>query len=232
MNRVIDHPEEDDEFQEPISSALRAFAPGRISFRYALHGRSTRLWLPPPAADAVSLDLSVSLEQVDDLPVPEEEAIARLLHPVEIRLSTPPVDVPDMAYGALNWKLSIERTGEPLELDVPARSVWSDAVVSAEAFAHRFGSPLQVTRYATEITVDRRTESDPYPTTHGLIYESEAAGIGFTNDVDGLRVVLRIEPHDFEDESGRSLLRALRPAWFEHLALTDTEFACAAVTPQ
>lgn len=219
------HPDEDDEFQEPISSALRAFAPGRISFRYALHGRSTRLWLTPPVSDAASLDLSVSLEQVDDLPVPSGESITRLLHPIEIRLDTPPVDVPDMAYGALNWKLAIERTGVPLELDVPARSVWSDAVVSAEAFAHRFGSPLQVTRYATEITVDRRTVTDPHPTTHGLVYDSEATGIGFTNDVDGLRVVLRIERHDFEDESGLSLLRALRPAWFEHLALTDPDFA-------
>jgi hypothetical protein len=218
------HPDEDDEFQEPISSALRAFAPGRISFRYALHGRSTRLWLAPPASDAASLDLSGSIEQADDLPVPGNEEITRLLHPVEIRLSTPPVDVPDMAYGTLNWKLAIERTGEPLELDVPSRSIWSEAVVSAEAFAHRFGSPLQVTRYATEITVDRRTESDPHPTTHGLTYELEAAGVGFINDVDGLRVVLRIEPHDFEDESGLSLLRALRPAWFEHLALTDPDF--------
>lgn len=217
-------PDEDDEFQEPVSNALRAFAPGRVSFRYALHGRGTRLWVAPPAPDSESLDLSNTLEQVDDLPVPDGETCTRLLHPVGIRLTTPPADVPDMAYGSLNWTLAIARTGLPLELDVPARSVWSSVIAKADAFAHRFGSPLQVTRFATEITVDRRTESAPYPTTHGLTYESETVGIGFTNDVDGLRVVLNMIDHDFEAASGELLLRALRPAWFEHLALFDQDF--------
>jgi hypothetical protein len=216
-------PEEDDEFLEPISRALRMFAPGRVSYRYALRGRGQRMWLAPPPSDAESFDLGAALEQCGELPVPADAGVSRLLNPAAIRLTTPPVEIPDMAYGSLDWRIDIETTGTPIELDIPARSPWAATIHSVEASAHRFGAPLQITRYATELNVDRRTTADPYPTTHSMSYEGDHVGLGFMLDVDGLRVDVRVPDIDLASHSDGALMRALRPAWFEHCARNSVE---------
>ena len=42
---------------EPIAQTMREFAPGRVSYRFALRGRRARMWVKPPASTAPDLDL-------------------------------------------------------------------------------------------------------------------------------------------------------------------------------
>lgn len=217
-------PQQDDEFYESVGRALRLFAPGRVSYRYAPRGRGQRVWTAPPDSAEQSLDVGRSFEAADDIDVPPEAGVSRLLSPITMRLTSPAAATPDMAYGSLEWRLSTRSTGRPLSLDVPARSQWSSVAQAVEAYTHRYGCPLTITRFATEIVVDRRTAQDPIPTIHALTYEGVSAGIGFAMEVDGLRLSLRVPELDLMSDAQRSLVRALRPAWFEHLADVDREF--------
>ena len=207
------NPEQNDEFFESVGRALRLFAPGRVSYRYAPRGRGQRVWIAPPDATDASYDVESFLEATDDIDVPADAGVSRLLSPLTMRLTPPPVAVPDMAYGSLKWRLRTRSAGTPLALDVPARSQWTTVVDVLEAYTHRYGCPLTVTRFATEIVVDRRTTQDPLPTTHTLVFKGEDVGLGFSMEVDGLRCVLRVPEFDLTSTASSALVRALRPMW-------------------
>jgi hypothetical protein len=215
------NPEVDDEFFESVGRALRLFAPGRVSYRYAPRGRGQRVWTAPPEVTDDSYSVEHFLESCDDIDVPADAGVSRLVSPQTMRLTSPPAAVPDMAYGHLTWRLSTRFAGTPLLLDVPARSQWTGVVDGLEAYTHRYGCPLTITRFATEVVVDRRTREHPLPTTHALSYEGEAAGIGFSMEVDGLRCMLRLPELDHASSATDALVRALRPMWLEHLADVD-----------
>jgi hypothetical protein len=217
------NPEQDDEFFESVGRALRLFAPGRVSYRYAPRGRGQRVWIAPPDSTDASYNVENFLEASDDIDVPADAGVSRLLSPLTMRLTPPPGAVPDMAYGSLRWRLSTRSAGSPLVLDVPARTQWTSVVDVLEAYSHRFGCPLTITRFATEIVVDRRTTQDPLPTVHTLASNGQDAGIGFSMDVDGLRCVLRVPQFDLTSGASGALVRALRPMWLEHLADVDPD---------
>ena len=208
-----------DSFVQPIAQTMREFAPGRVSYRFALRGKRERMWVAPPASDAAHISLERFCPDYLDLERPPGVEL-RVVQPREIELSRPEPRVSDSAYGRWNWEVAFYHDGNPLELDIPAGSPWIGNVLSVLALTHRNRVPLTVWRYARTIEVERREATGPAVTHHKIVLGGQDAAVGFAMNVDGLRVDVAL-PTDLPDCGGTTLERALRTAYFEHLMAID-----------
>lgn len=199
---------------EPVSQAMRQFAPGRVSYRYALGGRRERLWVTPPGSHDESLPLETVCPDYIEIELPENASVGRLVQPTALQLAKPGLGVPDSSYGTWQWSGAFRHEGTPLRLDCPAGTTWTDHIAAIQALTHRHRCPLTVWRFAEAFDVERRTPSEPHPTRHTLTLDGESAGVGFAMDVDAL-VIEVVMPSDVPDTDG--LVEALRVARMEYL---------------
>lgn len=207
---------------EPVAAAMRQFAPGRVSYRYALNGRRDRLWMTPPPAAQPDFDISPAVAQWFDLERPPGGGDMRLIQISGLRLSTPPGRTSDSSYGRWKWRSAFDYDGEPLALDVPARTIWQSVVASVGACTHRYRCPLRVWRTATEFEVERNDPQEPPQTSHHARLGDEDVAVGFVLDVDGVQAQINVPTaFDIDDQ----LLRALRVTRLEYLAGNDAELA-------
>ena len=208
---------------EPIAPSMREFAPGRVSYRFALRGKRERMWIEPPASTAPSLDLDAFCSDYLQLTPPAgvEESVVQ---PRSIQLSRPTARVPDSSYGRWTWEVFFRVNGEPVELDVPSGTPWARQVRSVSVMTHRARAPLTVWRIARSVEVERHVPSEPPTTQHRVQLAGGDAAIGFTMEVDGLRIDVSL-PEQLPVQPGTALDRALRTTYFEHLVLTDTVLA-------
>lgn len=205
---------------EAISTAMGEFAPGRVSYRFALGGKRERMWVAPPASTTEELPLEAFCPDYFDLEVPPGEMIMRLVQPRAMQLSRPGPNVSDSAYGTWRWATAFRYEGTPLELDCPAGTSWATHIIAINAMTHRHRCPLTVWRYADQFDVERRAPSEPALTRHRLTLEGAPVAAGFSMDVDGLIIDIGLpsEPSDLNETSG--LIEALRVSYFEHLIQT------------
>jgi hypothetical protein len=203
---------------EPVSQAMRQFAPGRVSYRYALGGRRERLWVAPPASLTPVLAIEEFCNAHIDLDPPPGGLVDRLVQPTSLRLATPPGSVSDSSYGRWNWHASFRHDGVPLTLDRPDGTPWSSQIVEFQALTHRYRCPQTVWRYARNFDVERNNSNEPPSTQHTVTVEGGTAGVGFVVDVDGLVLEVRL-PRAVP--TGPSLLRALRVARMDYLIRTS-----------
>lgn len=208
----------DDEV-EPVSQALRQFAPGRVSYRYALGGRRERLWVAPPAPSDHDFALDAFCENYIEIAPPSHEEL-RLVQPTALRLSQPPGRTSDSSYGRWKWRFATYHDGTPLVLDLPAASRWPSLVADFSALTHRHRCPQTVWRYAADFEVERNDQQAPPSTGHRLVLDGAPIAIGFATEVDALRLSIRL-PESFAN--GGELLCALRVARMEYLLRTGRE---------
>lgn len=204
---------------EPIAQSMREFAPGRVSYRFALGGKRQRMWVAPPGATDPVLDVETFCSDLMELTQPPGMA-ERVVQPRSIRLTSPAPAVPDSSYGRWDWEVFFRSNGEPLELDLPVGSPWATAVRSMSAMTHRARAPLTVWRVARTLEVERQTATDPPSTRHRLQLDGSDAAIGFAMEADGIRLDVEL-PQLPVSEPGTELDRALRTTYFHHLVLTD-----------
>ena len=208
---------------EPIAPSMREFAPGRVSYRFALGGKRERTWVEPPASTEPSLDLDTFCADYLQLTRPPglQEPVVQ---PRSIQLSRPAARVPDSSYGRWNWEVFFRVNGEPAELDVPSGTPWARQVRSVAVMTHRARSPLTVWRIARTAEIERHVPTEPPATQHRVRLAGGDAAIGFAMEVDGLRFDVSL-PEQLPVRPGTSLDRALRTTYFEHLVLTDSVIA-------
>ena len=208
---------------EPIAQSMGEFAPGRVSYRFALGGRRERMWVDPPASTEPNLDLEAFCSDFLQLARPPglRESVVQ---PRSIQLSRPAGRIPDSSYGRWNWEVFFRANGTPVELDVPSGSPWKTQVRSLAVMTHRARAPLTVWRIARTVEVERRVSSEPPSTQHRVRLAGDDAAVGFAMDVDGLRIDVSL-PEQPVSRSGTELDRALRTTYFEHLVLTDSALA-------
>ena len=218
-------PPPDGEFQpephtEPIAQTMREFAPGRVSYRFALGGRHERMWVNPPASTEPNLDLESFCS--DNLQLMSPPGLREpVVQPRSIQLSRPTGRVPDSSYGRWNWEAFFRVNGTPVELDVPSGSQWTRQVRSVAVMTHRARAPMTVWRIARTVEVERRVSSEPPSTQHRVCLAGGDAAVGFAMEVDGLQIDVSL-PEQPVSHSRSELDRALRTTYFEHLVLTDS----------
>ena len=204
---------------EPIAQSMSEFAPGKVSYRFALRGRRERMWVNPPASTEPNLDLEAFCDDYLLLARPPEFG-EPVVQPRLLRLSRPGGRVPDSSYGRWNWEVFFRVNGTPVELDVPSDSAWATLVRSVVVLTHRARAPLTVWRIARTVEVERQLSSEPSSTQHRVRLAGHDAAVGFAMEVDGLRIDVSL-PEQPVTLLGTQLDRALRTTYFEHLVLTD-----------
>lgn len=205
---------------EPIAPSMREFAPGRVSYRFALRGKRERMWVNPPASTEPNLDLETFCSDYLQLERPPELK-EPVVQPRSIQLSRPDEGVPDSSYGRWNWEVFFRANGVPVELDVPSGVPWTKRIRAVSVMTHRSRAPLTVWRIARTAEAERRVSSEPSSTQHRVRLGGSDAAVGFAMEVDGLRIDVSL-PRQPVSHSGTALDRALRTAYFEHLVLTDS----------
>ncbi len=204
---------------EPIAQSMSEFAPGRVSYRFALRGKRERMWVNPPASTELNLDLEAFCDDYLQLARPPELR-ELVVQPRSLQLSRPGRHVPDSSYGRWNWEVFFRVNGMPVELDMPAGTAWTPQVRSVAVFTHRARAPLTVWRIARTVEVERRISSEPQKTQHRVRLAGHNAAVGFAMEVDGLRIDVSLPEQPVS--LGAELGRALRTTYFEHLVLTDS----------
>ena len=203
----------------PIAQTMREFAPGRVNYRFALRGKRERTWVKPPDSGVPQLQLEEFCPDYLDLERPPDLDL-RLVQPRVIQLSRPRPSVSDSAYGRWNWEVAFHHDGEPLKLDMPSGSPWSDHILSLQVMSHRNRAPLTVWRFARTMEVERHDPAEPPLTHHGITLDGQDAAVGFAMSVDGLLVDILL-PDESPTGDGSTLENALRVAYFEHLVMND-----------
>ncbi|TDT14597.1 RAD3-like DEAD/DEAH box helicase [Ilumatobacter fluminis] len=213
----------------PISQTMREFAPGRVSYRFALRGKRERMWVEPPESSDAKFDLDSFCTDFLVLEAPEGVEGA-VLQPRSLSLTRPNGRVPDSSYGRWKWDFFWRLNGTPVELDVPARSPWATRVSTLRVMTHRALSPLTVWRVAQAVEIERNMADEPQRTVHQVQFGGRNAAVGFNMDVDALGFDL-VLPTELPTDGSPALLRALRTAYFEHLVQTDELIAMRVGSP-
>lgn len=207
---------------EPVSHGLRQFAPGRVSYRYARHGRADRLWVQPPLAGEATIELSAFCDQYSELESPPGCEAVRCIQPRTLKVTTPAETVSDSSYGRWIWEVAFRHDGEPVVLDMPVGTPWTQVVAEFRAFTHRHRSAQTVWRYAGAFDVERNADGQPPITQHAITLNCDVINVGFIMDIDALALTVSLP--DVVPAS-TALLQSLRVARMEFLIRTGRRLA-------
>ena len=186
-----------DDARLPVARALREAVPGRVSRRYGYQRDEHRAWIPLPEAGRQAIELDEGL-------VPGAMPVGRwyphgqhpdgieAVRPYRIRLQQPDDEVSSSSQGSPRWGTQVVLPGQaPLsDADVPDPSPWRNRIISVEFASHAAGNPIEVRRMTTgadcETILRRRSERRTVTYTR----EGKAAALGFSLDVDAMRIEL------------------------------------------
>jgi hypothetical protein len=221
---------EETETQSPVLQALRTFAPGRVSRRYGVEHRFVRHWVPVPLDSPVAeLDLADFIEGAElgvfsfnDRGTTES---FRAMRPWTIRTQRPPQRLLDSTNAVLDWRSRFDPLDEGDELDIPSPSPWIDTANSFDVFLHARQSSIDITRLAVRSQATlafERGQQSSVTTTYRL--DGEPAALGFTLDVDAIRLVATIPAFFLPGSSylaDQESVQSFRAAYFAHRVETD-----------
>jgi hypothetical protein len=222
--------DEDSETQAPVLQALRTFAPGRISRRYSVEHRYVRHWVPVPL-DAPTAELEIrAFADGDDLGTftfgtgPDAETY-RCIRPWSIRTQRPDRRLLDSTNATLEWRSRLDPVDQGDDLDIPSPSPWDDLAQGLTVFMHARHSGLDLSRLAiashATLAFERGLQTGIDTT---FTVDGQPAALGFTLDVDAIRLRARVPAFFSPDSAYRSdsqSLRSFRAAYFQDLVETD-----------
>lgn len=212
----------------PIAQALREFAPGKISKRYAVNDGNLRHWIPLDHAGPQVQDIEVrtfcaenSSENLGVFQIEAADGTVRdvpVLRPFAFNVRHDAAQpIRDSSNAMPRWHSQIlppldAKAGEAI--DLPDTSRWTPVIGEIRFFVHRFFEPATIRRFTTgsEATV-QMSGSTLEVSTHFMAGTSEVA-LGFSFEADALRFLIHI-PDDWKLQ-GEGIppekLHSLRPA--------------------
>jgi hypothetical protein len=201
----------------PVFLALTEFAPGNVSFRYALEGRWAASWVPPGPTHAPSLDIETFCVSQDDLgDVIDAGVTRRLFRPWHVRTERRPPAVLDSSRGSLRWGGGPLPEEPGIHIDLPEASTWERTLRRVEAHLHAAQQFIKVRRYATGFDADVGYQSGQREQFgRDFAFQEKPAALGFEYEADALAFHVEIPEHDIlpgGDQPER--LRGFRAAWF------------------
>jgi hypothetical protein len=159
--------QEDDRPVMSVFSALREFAPGRVSHRFGVRFRTDRLWLAPSPelqsgkpgeVEECALDIETfgSYSFLGNVSLIQEGATVSIpaFRPISLNPSVPPPNITDSSNAQLLWKSQFVPTGEPNWLSPPLGSVWTELVPRIGFYMHAYHTPIEIRRFATGGTAE------------------------------------------------------------------------------
>ena len=221
-----------DRFAAPsmtVFSALREFAPGRVSRRYGVNHRSERHWISPSTdfpngSGFLNLELNSfgSHQLLGDYQFrsQEENVSLPVFCPVILKTETPPKGVADSSNATLKWHSQIVATVEPCWLSPPEGSIWSEIVPRIAFFTHARHAPVEVRRFATGTSAEIGLGKEKVHVDVSFVNNGVPVGLGAQFAADGVMFQVKIptDLHLSKSGIGSEKWRALRAARFSDLA--------------
>ena len=234
--------DESDVFPMPAASALREFAPGRISKRFGIKHGLSRHWLPldpnGPAEQSVDVTAFCGLDEREELGVfhyldGQEIKGVLVLRPFVLRVNRDaPREVKDSSNAFLTWHSQIIAPASAhagLAIDLPPNSTWSPLIEEIRFFTHHLHQPAKVRRFAlgseAEINLgqgDAKEIASRF-VTHDQGGGEQPVALGFAFEADAVRVRVRV-PANWRltgGDASSGKLPSLRAARFRWLVLHE-----------
>lgn len=217
-----------------ILQALRLLTPGRVTRRFAHERGGLNHWVPVPL-DSAELELRVDdyaeqAEFVADVPVRVDDEIREVpcFRPWKIRLQRSPMPVRPTSNAEFDWISRLLPSPDRVGLPVATSSPWRRMIEGVEFLLHSRRSSVTVQRYAIQGTARvrlLRREEDHVVNVRFTDKTGQPAAVGYEQEVDGLRVVLKLPSLSELAEliAGREELRAWRTSFFRDLVRYDVE---------
>lgn len=222
-----------------ISHALREFAPGKVSKRFAVRERDLRHWIPvdpagPPeqAVDIHSFCGAESLENLGNFLIRNVDGSIRevpVVRPFAFQLrNDAPILLRDSSNAFPRWHSQIFPPPDPeagVTIDLPSISRWTSLISEIRFFIHRYFEPAVIRRFTTgaEATLQLK-DSSPAISSHFTLDGADAA-LGFTFEADAVRFLIRLPKNwnPWDPSLGPEMIRSLRSARFRWRMETDEQ---------
>lgn len=212
-----------------VGTALNMLVPGRVSRRFAPFDSSVSHWLPIDAereVDTVQVELAQHVPSHDRVEVAGSALV--VVRPREVRLEQTPPHVLPTSNARWRWQSVIQEGEAPMALITPRRGPWSALAEQLDAHLYSRRSPVRVQRYADEGEANLRLKSGgavlEKTVRFTLAFEESAAAVGLEQDVDGLRIVMRL-PTEAElaarQDWPADVIAACRTMLFRHAVSQD-----------
>ncbi len=214
----------------PILQAMRTFAPGNVSLRFAIERRGARSWVAP--SNGPTLDVSAFIEHRESLGtcsyVSDDGSVEALewARPWRLRSEAIPEVVTDSSRGRLDWKSQILGGSAPHEIAAPKLSSWHGVFGSLDFHTHNRRSPATVRRFAIGGENSLLTKAgDEVQSSHRLVDGDTPVALGFELDVDGFVLRPQLPSYVTPNEVGDAEMPAFRVARFTERIATDARLA-------
>ncbi|MER8895962.1 protein DpdJ [Mesorhizobium sp. M0676] len=225
----------------PILQAMRDFAPGRVSRRFALNHAAERHWVCPTLdtspRQSVALASILEAEPLGEWAVTTDIGIFRypVHRPLRIITEQTPHNILDTSQARLEWRTQIVARASGLVLEMPQRDPWSSLVSEVRFFTHQNLAPVEVRRFAVASAAEIKYKNgSTAQKTFTFEADGNPAAVGYSLNTDALCLKLA-HPEALWSSlggEGSALYRAMRTARFHHqatrgpyLASVDNVFA-------
>lgn len=188
-----------------VFSALREFAPGRVSRRYGIRHKGERHWLlPAPQMQEASNILAgaTKLEiggigthvPIGQFLLQDGETVRNLpvWRPLALQPTEPPPTVKDSSNASLHWHSQFVASVAPIWLRPPEGGVWRELVEQLGFFMHARHAPLEVRRFAVGASAEIGVGQERIRIDTEFTAESAPAGLGASFMADAVLIQLRI----------------------------------------
>jgi superfamily II DNA or RNA helicase len=234
-----------------VAQAINEFTVGNVTRRFVPETSGISHWIAPPQVTNGDQSMHIhsicqASEFLGSFQVSLNNAVQNLhcYRPWVIGPGVSPSNISPSSKGTPDWHSQLFPQGVSQSFDPPVNSPWASFIRSVDFFTHngdghvtarRFslGSRAnllirgrQVLEVSTHVRfVDSELPAGSSVNTPEITANASQAAIGFTQDVDGMRVRISI-PSDLhvdpDREASTEKLRCLRTAYFIHRVTTDT----------
>ena len=227
--------DEPDEARMPILQALREFTPGRVSRRYGIAHALDSHWVLPPEQFVGPLDIETFCRREDADALGAFQYVREgvvtevdVFRPYLLHTRAPGPEIHERSDARPRWHTQIVVDGPGTSIPLPSRSAWRSLFAELRFHSHVNGNPIEMRRFTTGADVRIRESRPPMRVHEGVVtYETAhdgvvaPAGLGYSADVDGLVVDVRM-PHNIRDvvTGDPGLLRSVRVALFSETLRT------------
>jgi len=182
----------------PLRQGIAETCPGRVSKRYSIGDRESAYWLKGSALllNGKDYETEIELHRI----YPETLAVDTVdgyfvYQPLAVELVSRPTNVLDSSNAIWDWQVHCRTRGEAHELPIPHAGVWAEAILRCDAFLHRDGAAVEITRFAPEASFSIRIQKSD--ARRGVLrFAAQEAGevsrqaIGYRHSVDAIRITI------------------------------------------
>jgi len=225
----------DDEVKSmPIRQAMKEFAPGRVSKRFATINTYASVWIDPYKNNDHSIDIQDYCGMAY-IQYPEEfiyfdgsnEKSVPCIKPNVILTNRPGKDIGDTSNAFVNWKSQVVGKGSGVVCELPKESNWSEIIDNLTFFVHNNHSSIEVRRFTLGTTAsisfrNRHKDSETFECNFVKAVDNmfdeettEPVAVGYSQDVDGFSINFKIPENIFCGASDKQ--RSLRVNYFSYL---------------